>query len=169
MIVFADIKVDDVLKVLVKDDDDMEEEMYAVVNDCFLTTLTVRYYSPTSLLYKRACLYELEDEVNPILFESITEHYIEGSTPFLQKDEMFYLESEVDSQCSDSEVEDMSDDDELDDFVVPDEPMELPPDHREIDAQWDSWVPSTSGARNFKNVVNRLEQQARLLDSELRF
>lgn len=161
MINFSDIKVDDDIKVLVKDDEGVEEDYYARVTDCLPTTFMVQYYTPTSMVYKGACLYELEEEEYPILQESIMEHYIEDTSPLIVKGDMFYVEEEANSNCSDSEVEDLSDDDELDDFIVPDEPPVLPPDHREVDTHWNNWVPFTPGAKKFKDTIDNIEQRVR--------
>lgn len=160
MIIFSDIKIDDDVKVLVKDDEGVEEEYYAKIIDCLPTTFMVQYYTPTSMIYKGACLYELEEEEYPILQESILEHYIEDTSPLIIKDDMFYLEEEANSEL-DSEIEDLSDDEELDDFIVPDEPPVLPPDHRQVDEQWNSWVPFTPGARKFKETIDNIEQRIR--------
>ena len=171
MITLEDIKPNDIIKVLVKDDD-MEEELYAVVTDVFTTCLSARYYISTSLMYRGTNLYRLEEEENPLEPCSITEHYIEGTTPFESKEDMVYLPEEIDEEIETSDVEDMSEDEyEEDDFVVDDDETmgELPPDHREIDNNWNAWVPPTPGARNFKAVVDRIETLARHQADELRF
>ena len=98
MIILKDIKPNDVIKVLVKDEDDMEEELYALVTDVFSTTLSARYYVPTSLMYRGTNLYSLEDEDNPLEPCSITEHYIEGTSPFETKEEMVYIPEEIDEE-----------------------------------------------------------------------
>ena len=161
MIIFSDIKIDDDLKVLVKDDEGVEEECYAKVIDCLPTTFMVQYYTPTSMIYKGACLYELEEEEYPILQESIMEHYIEDTSPLIQKDDMFYIEEEINDNWTDSDIEDMSDDEDIDNFIVPDEPCELPPDHIEVDREWNNWVPFTPGAKKFKTVIDSIEQRVR--------
>ncbi len=174
MIIFEDIQVGDVVKIQTIYDE-IEEEMYAQVTDTFITTLEVKYYTPTSKLYKGACLYTLDSETEGVLQESLTEHYIKDTSPFESKGDMVYIPEEVMSDCSDSDVEDMSEsesEDEEDDFVVSDDAVErweAPPDSQAIDAHWNSWVPPTPGARNFKNVVDRIEQYARLQQDELQF
>lgn len=172
MIILKDIKPNDVIKVLVKDEDDMEEELYALVTDVFSTTLSARYYVPTSLMYRGTNLYSLEDEDNPLEPCSITEHYIEGTSPFETKEEMVYIPEEIDEEIETSDVEDMSEDEyEEDDFVVDDDETagELPPDHAEVDRNWNEWVPPTQGARNFKDVIDRIEARAKHQADELRF
>ena len=171
MIVFDDISIGDVVKVKTICED-IEEDMYAKVFDTFSTTLLVRYYSPTSKVYKGACLYELEEKDEPIYMESLSEHYIEESTPFLEKEGMSYLEEEMLSDCSDSEIEDMSDeeDDDDDGFVVPDgtEHWTAPGDYETVNTAWKNWEPPTAGGRNFKRVVDTIEMYARQQEDELK-
>lgn len=158
MIIFDDIQVGDILKVNLKHED-IEEETYAEVVECLITTLIVKYYTVTSLLYKGTELYELEEDEHPISVECICEHYMDQETPFLKKENYFFLQEEYDSQCSDSEIEDMSDSEsEDDDFIVPDEPCELPPDHRDIDRDWNEWTPQSPGARRFKETIDRIQK-----------
>ena len=161
MITLGEIKPSDTVKVLLCDDD-IEEETYAKVVDVYDTCMSVRYYVATSKLYKSACLYELEDAENPVEVESITEHYPDGTSPFKFLEYTAYLEEEIDPD-EDSEIEDMSEDDEddLDGFIVPDGPLELPPDHTEIDRTWNQWNPTTPGARRFKALIDTVEHMAR--------
>ena len=173
MIIFRDIRVGDIVKIQVVYDE-IEEDLYARVDDVRATTLDVKYYVATSKIYRGACLYGLDSEVESVLQESLTEHYINGTSPFESKEEMVYIPEEVMSEYSDSEVEDMSESesDDEDGFVVPDdasEAWEPPLGSQAIDDQWDSWAPPTAGARNFKSVVDRIEQCARLQVDELRF
>lgn len=172
MIIFDEIQVDDVVRIKTVYDE-IEEELYAKVVERLDTTLLVNYYLPTSKVYKGATLYRLDSDEDGVLRESLTEHYIKDTTPFECKGDMVYIPEEIMSECSDSEVEDMSDseEEEEDDFVVPDgtEPWVPPSDSAQVDASWNSWVPPTPGARNFKDVVDRIEQLARIQEDELRF
>ena len=171
MIIFDEIEVGDVVKIRTVYDE-IEEEMFALVVDRLVTTLVVRYYIPTSKLYKGATLYRLEDTEDGVLQESLTEHYIKDTSPFEEKEDMVYLPDETNTDESDSEIEDMSDSDsEEDEFVVPDgtEQWVPPPDSEEVDRSWNNWVPPTPGARNFKAVVDRIEQLARYQEDDLRF
>ena len=162
MITLGDIKPGDTVKVLLCDDD-IEEETFAKVVDVFETCMTVRYYMATSKIYKGACLYELASEEEPVEVESLTEHYPDGDTPFGFLENTAYLVDEIDSD-EDSEVEDMSEDeeDDLEGFVVPDGPLELPPDHAEIDREWNQWNPGTEGAKRFKALVDTIDHMAKL-------
>ena len=171
MIIFDEIQVDDVVKIRTIYDE-IEEELYAKVVERLDTTLTVKYYIPTSKVYKGATLHALDIDEDGILRESLTEHYIKDTTPFEYKGDMVYIPEETMSDCSDSEVEDMFDsEEEEDDFIVPDgtEPWVPPADSAQVDASWNSWEPQTSGARKFKAVVDHIEQLARLQEDELRF
>jgi hypothetical protein len=171
MIIFDEIQVDDVVKIKTIYDE-IEEELYAKVVERLDTTLIVKYYIPTSKVYKGATLYALDSDEDGVLQESLTEHYIKDTTPFEDKGDMVYIPEEIMSDCSDSEVEDMSEsEEEEDDFVVPDgtEPWVPPPDSAQVDASWNSWEPPTPGARNFKAVVDRIEQLARIQEDELQF
>ena len=171
MIIFNEIEDGDIVKIKTIYDE-IEEEMFALVVERLVTTLVVKYYIPTSKLYKGATLYKLDEDSDVILQESLTEHYIKDSYPFEEKEGMVYLPDETMSDASDSEIEDMSEsEEEEDDFVVPDGTEEWvpPPDHREVDVAWNNWVPPTPGARNFKAVIDRIEQIARLQEDELRF
>ena len=171
MIIFNEIEKDDIVKIQTIYEE-IEEEMFAKVVERLETTLIVKYYIPTSKLYKGATLYTLDDDEDGVLRESLTEHYIKDTSPFEEKEGMVYIPEEVLSEASDSEIEDMSDsEDEEDDFVVPDgtEPWVAPADSAEVDRSWNEWVPPTPGARNFKAVVDRIEQLARLQEDELQF
>lgn len=171
MIIFNEIKEGDIVKIRTIYDE-IEEEMFAKVIEPLETTLNVKYYIPTSKIYKGATLYRLDDDEDGILQESLTEHYIKDTSPFEEKGDMVYIPEEIVSDTSDSEIEDMSEsEDEEDDFVVPDgaEPWAPPPDAAEVDQSWNNWVPPTPGARNFKAVVDRIEQFARYQEDELRF
>jgi hypothetical protein len=177
MIVPAEIKPLDVIRVRAKDDEDLEDDYYALVVDNFNDVLSVRYYSDTSKIYKGAPLYILEDEEQPIPVESIEEHYINNTSPFIVRGEYYVMEDEIMSDCSNSEIEDLSDNDvedgEMDDFIVEDDVVDgdvvPPPDSTLIDEQWDKWVPRTSGQSRFKNLVDNLEQKARILADNNQF
>jgi len=172
MIIPSEIKPNETVKILCNYED-VEEELYALVVDVFTTTLEVRYFLPTSKFYKGAPIYQLSDDTDPVAFESLVEHYIEESPLTLVRDNMYYDSSEETN--SESSIEDMSDSDceSEDSFVVPDDEVDgevnLPPDHREVDREWEAWRPSTVGAKKFKDTVDRLEAFARHHADELRF
>ena len=74
MIVPSEIIEDDIVKLLVNEED-VEDEMYAVVGMNTGLVLGVRYLNPTELIYKSACVYQLEDgDMNPAPYESVMEH-----------------------------------------------------------------------------------------------
>lgn len=178
MIQFSEIRPNDVIKVRAKDEHDLEDDYYALVTDNFGDILSVRYYCDTSKIYKGAPLYILQDEEDPVKNESITEHYINNTSPFLTKDEFYYMEDEIMSECN-SEIEDLSDSEsecgsEMDDFIVDDddvdgEDMGPPPDAESIDREWGAWQPTLPGQSMFKKVVDRLEERARVIADNNRF
>lgn len=59
MIKISEIHPGELIKVLVNLEDDIEDEMYATVNEVHDEYLVVSYYSETSLLYKGARKVEL--------------------------------------------------------------------------------------------------------------
>ena len=170
MIQVSDIRPNDVVKILVNSDD-IEEETFAKVVDCFVSTMNVRYFEPMNIVYKGACAYRIEDDDQAVGEESLVEHYVGGTSPFLEKNGYFFLEDDVNFECSDSEIEDLSDDESLEDFVVPDsvDGWEPPANHREIDREWDQWNPPTPGARRFKEMVDRIEEIAKVRMDEMLF
>src|SRR5210317_969168 len=80
MIVPSEINENDIVKLLVNEDD-VEDEMFGLVGMNTGLTLGVRYLNPTELIYKSACVYQLEDgDMNPAPYESVMEHYPTGTT-----------------------------------------------------------------------------------------
>jgi len=162
MIILADVKAGDTVKVLLCDDG-IEEDTYAKVVDVFPTCMSVRYYTATSKVYKGACLYELDEDENPVEVESLMEHYPDGETPLsMLNDTLAYIEDEV-YPDEDSEIHDLSDEDEddLEDFVAADGLLELPEDHEEVDRNWNQWEPPTTGGRRFKALIDAMDRMAR--------
>ena len=179
MIVPSEIIQDDIVKVLVNEDD-LEDEMLAVVGMNTGLTLGVKYLNPTELIYKSACVYELEDgDLNPAPYESLMEHYPSGTT-FEDLDMkslgngMFAYLSEIDIEDSDSEIyNDNETDSEMDDFIVPDTEIDgeiiPPPNHASIDREWNEWTPTSPGAKSFKETVDAIETMARINADNLSF
>ena len=179
MIVPSEIIENDIVKLLVNEDD-MEDEMFAVVGMNTGLVLGVRYLNPTELIYKSACVYELEDgDMNPAPYESVMEHYPSGTTfedlEFkLIKDHMYAHLEDIDIEDSDSEIYDEDESDsEMDDFIVPDDVIDgqvIPPsDYKSIDKEWNAWKPSTPGARSFKDTVDAIEALAKVHADNLSF
>ena len=170
MIVRDDIRKNDTVKVLAKEDD-VEEEMFARVGMNTGNCLGVYYLSPTTKVYKNATVYSVEEELQPVQFEALMEHYPDGGTfadahfrRVGSSPELWASLDEIDEGCESdiwSEEEDSDSDD--DSIIVPDEDVpeseraERPPDAREIDRAWREWTPSTSGGRSFKETVDRIE------------
>tara|TARA_B110000285_G_scaffold225824_1_gene284615 strand:+ start:6601 stop:7158 length:558 start_codon:yes stop_codon:yes gene_type:complete len=171
---FSDIKPTEVVKVLVESDG-VEEDMFAKVlkneNDC----LSVTYLSPTSKIYKGACVYQFDAFASRVEFQSLMEHHAGVNTiedigwRRVGDGNAWVDELEVDDSVTVSDVEDMSDDEEsdlsssMDDFIAPDDPNDLtpPPDHVEVDRLWNDWSPPSSGGRRFKGTVDRIEESVR--------
>ena len=179
MIVPSDIIQDDIVKLLVNEDD-MEDEMLAVVGMNTGLTLGVKYLNPTELIYKSACVYQLEDgDLNPAPYESLMEHHPSGTTfKDLEMKSlgngMFAYLSEIDIEDSDSEIyDDDESDSEMDGFIVPDNEIDgeviPPPNQASIDKDWNEWTPSSPGARSFKERVDAIEAMAKLQADNLSF
>ena len=179
MIVPSDIIQDDIVKLLVNEDD-MEDEMLDVVGMNTGLTLGVKYLNPTELIYKSACVYQLEDgDLNPAPYESLMEHHPSGTTfKDLEMKSlgngMFAYLSEIDIEESDSEIyDDDGSDSEMDGFIVPDNEIDgkviPPPNQASIDKDWNEWTPSSPGARSFKERVDAIEAVAKLQADNLSF
>lgn len=175
MIVPSQINEDDIVKLLVNEDG-MEDEMYGIVGMNTGNTLGLRYLNPTELVYKGACVYELESEtLSPAPYESVTEHYPSGTTfADLEMKSLgmnrFAMYSEIDIEDSDSDLYDEGGDDQsdLEGFVVSDseivgQDIVLPPGHQAIDKEWNEWEPTSSGGKSFKETINMIETRVRRL------
>ena len=172
MIIFNEIKPNDIVKVLTNlEDEDIDVELYAVVKDNRGDFLEINYFSETSLLYKNARIYELEEEENYVQEANLTEHY-ENELLVEVKEGHWVLPGEIDEEYS-SSIEDESEDDgsDLNDFIVCDSEVDgeinKPPGWQEIDQDWKNWEPSGPGMKRFKDVVDRLEQRAKYEADEL--
>ena len=171
MIVPSEIIQDDIVKLLVNEDE-LEDEMFAVVGMNTGQTLGVRYLNPTELIYKSACVYKLdEDELSPAPYESVMEHYPSGiSFSDLEMkslgDGMYACLAEIDIEDSDSDIYDEGTDSEMEDFIVSDSEVEgqvIPPaNHASIDKEWNEWKPTSPGARSFKEKVDAIETMAKM-------
>lgn len=171
MIVPSEIVQDDIVKLLVNEDN-LEDEMFAVVGMNTGLTLGVKYLNPTELIYKSACVYKLdEDELSPAPYESVMEHYPSETTfsdlemKSLGQGMYAYLE-EIDIEDSDSDIYDEVTDSEMEDFIVSDSEVEgqvIPPaNHASIDKEWNEWKPTSPGARSFKERVDAIETMAKM-------
>lgn len=175
MIVFSEIRPGDLIKVLVVVDD-VEDELYANVEENREDYLIVKYYSESSLVYKNASVYLLEDEESLLREDSLLEHHEFGGSLFSHvKDNMYVLLEEVDMQDDNSEIYDESEDEgsDLESFIVSDTDidgdMSLPPDHALIDRAWNEWEPSSPGSRRYKEMVERIEERAKFQMDEINF
>ena len=175
MIVPSDINQDDIVKVRVNEDG-VEDEMYGVVEMNTGSTLGLKYLNPTELVYKSACVYQLdEEELSPAPYESVMEHFLSGTT--FEDLEMkslgmnrFAFYSEIDIEDSDSDIYDEGQESgsDLEGFVVSDseivgQDIPLPPGHEAIDKEWNQWEPTTSGGKSFKEAIDAIETRVRRL------
>lgn len=174
MIVISEIHSGDLIKILVNIDD-IEDELYAIVQENRGDYLIVKYYSETSLTYKDANVYSLDEDTNILRVESILEHHVGGDTLFIHiKDEMYVISDEVNIDA-DSAIYDESDSDgtDLSGFIASDSELEgkieLPPGYEAIDALWNDWKPPSPGSAKFKEMVDRIEQRARFQMDEHNF
>ena len=179
MIVPSEIIENDIVKLLVNEDS-VEDDFLAVVGMNTGLVLGVRYLNPTELIYKSACVYQLEDgDMNPAPYESVMEHYPSGTTfedlEFkMIKDGLYANLNEIDIEDSDSEIYDEDESDsEMDDFIVPDDEIDgkiIPPsDYKTIDKEGNAWEPKSPGARSFKETVNAIEAMAKAHADNLSF
>ena len=173
MILWNEISECDTIKVLVKDDGDVEEEYLADVKSKQDNKLIVNYLVETNMYYKDAPIFKFEEETNEVELESISEHFSAclAEIGYTEIDENKWVKDEdVDSECSDSDIHDYSSE-ENNNFIAPEDPSEweLPPDHESLDNGWRNWVPSSEGERHFKNMVDRLETMAKIHKDNLDF
>jgi hypothetical protein len=166
---FSEIQPGDLIKVLVNTDD-VEDEMYAIVEEHGKDYLVVKYFTETSMIFKGAYIYILDDETNLLREESVCEHFPDGETLFScisHEDKMYTLTNDQDSDLDSVICNDSSSDGEYDSFIVSDTDVEgrieLPPDHDSIDKAWREWQPSSPGSSRFKEVVNRIEERAKIM------
>ncbi|AUT19109.1 hypothetical protein DSLPV1_138 [Dishui lake phycodnavirus 1] len=170
---FDEIHENEIVKVFCKEDD-VEEDLYAVVTMNTGRVLGVRYLTATDKIYKSATCYQLEEETQGVSPESLLEHYPETTLEDLDykmvDHDLYVRIMDIDVEDDNSEIWE-DDDDESDlSFVVSDdmdEAGDLPPDHEVIDREWNSWQPSTFGSRSFKDTVDMIEARERARLSSL--
>ena len=180
---YSDFKKFEMIKVLIHDEEeDIDEEQWAKVMDVSDTCLYVTYFCDGDKTYKGASVYSFEPKINTVNIESILEHH-EGVIDVKDlgvlniERNMYVFEDEIDQDDSDSEIEDQ--DDELEDeyecdgFVVDDNTIdgkvELPPDHVEVDQDWNKWKPRSNGEKRFKEMVDNIDAMARMHMDNLNF
>lgn len=177
MILPSEIEKGDIVKAMVKDDQDVEEEACGVVEMNTGNVLGVRFLSATERVYKSACVYLLDEEMTATPYESLFEHYPGGTLEDLEikelGDDQYVFYAEVDIEDDDSEIWEDEEDSDLEDFIVSDSEVDgvvcPPPGHEVIDKQWDEWKPRTPGGRSFKDTVDMIEMYARQQADNLNF
>ena len=176
MIKIPEIQPGELIKVLVNLEDDIEDEMYASVKEVHDDYLVVSYYSETSLTYKGARLYELENNEELVQEINLSEHHqtVSDDYFFNVKDHLYAMIDEIDSD-EDSNIIDESDDDgsDLNDFIVPDNQIDgvvIPPsNHNVIDKEWKEWNPRSPGSLRYKQMVDSIESFAKIQADENNF
>jgi len=176
MIDFNEIFRGEIVRVLLEDDDEISEETYARVIHNNKSNLYVNYLTNTNMFYKDAVIYKFEDEQNTLeTFESICEHYPEtfklDEIGFEEiEDGLFVRESDIDSECSDSDIHDYSSEDN-NSFIAPEDTdqWELPPDHALVDSDWNKWVPKSEGEHLYKNMVDKIDNIAKVCKDNAEF
>lgn len=139
-----------------------EENICKVVSNEGGRYLTVSYLSPSEKNYKGTKVYSFEKEVEYLDLDKITKRYssMEELGFVKLQDNMFVEKEDIDEESS-SEIETDSEeyDYDSDGFIVPDDQdvMQKPPDHKEVDREWNNWRPMTPGAKRFKEHVDRIE------------
>lgn len=168
MIVGGEISPGDVVKILAIEDD-VEETFFGVVGMNTGNVLGVHYLTATDKVYKSATVYYLEEDVQGVCYESLLEHYPETTLADLDfkeiEDRLFVDLSEIDPMDDKSDVwtpDDSGDDTSLSGFIVSDHDSDgpqVPANADDIDREWNSWEPRSSGARSFKDTVDYLAQK----------
>ena len=154
-------------------DEGIEEHFYAKVIGVDTDKIYVSYLTPTSKVFKGACVYSFESKVEIVEAESISQHYNgvadvgEIGIRKLDDSNHFVIESEIDDDGYESDIEDMSDsesDESENSFIAEEDPdqWELPDDYKEVDDKWNEWSPSTLGGKQFKKTVDKLEMYAKI-------
>jgi len=174
MINISEIQPGELIKVLVNLEDDIEDEIYAKVKETNTDYVVVSYYSETSMTYKGARLYELEERDELVQEENLSEHH--QSTDYFKnvKDNLYYMIDEIDSE-EESDIIDESDDSgsDLEDFIVSDSEVDgvvIPPSNsRIIDKEWKEWEPRSPGSLRYKQMVDNIESIARIQAEKLNF
>lgn len=179
MIRLQDIKENEILKVLLNLDD-VEEEHFARVVSTSESFIYVKYLLVTEKHYGGAAVYEEDTSTEVVEIESVTEHY-EGSKGYsditgLRKIPRtpYYIMSEEGDIFSDDESEwetaTSEDEYQADDFCTDDEEQPSPPaDHEDLDRAWNSWNPTSAGAKRFKERVDLIEQHVRCTRDNQKF
>ena len=178
-IIPGDILCGEIIKVLTLGDNEEEEESWAKVVENNGSYLFVTYLIELAKTYKSARVHSLEPRVQRVDYECVTEHHdgvfnLEDIDLVRIGTNMYVFSDDIDSEDegSDSDIysdsDDESDDeyDTADGFVVPDTevdgPVLPPPDAEQIDREWREWVPRTTGERRFREMVDRIELNARI-------
>jgi len=168
MIVGQEISTGEIVKILAVEDD-VEEIFLGRVSMNTGNVLGVNYLTATDKIYKSATVYAVEEEVQPVRYESLMEHYPESTFEDLnwkrvgEGDQWVDLETvNLVDDCSDVWTpEDSEDDTSLSGFIASDSDRTLtpPPNAAEIEDAWSEWEPRSPGGRSFKDTVDYLAKK----------
>lgn len=173
MIVLEEIRKNEVIKVLLLNEEDIEEEVYAVVEDNRGDHLEIKYLEETERIYKDALIYSVSEDIEVIRPESVLEHYPEvynfENIDELKKvgDNMYVFIDEIDIEDDDSVINTIEDDSSYteDSFLVADDvidgEIQRPPSANRIDEEWKEWEPRSPGAKRYKETIDIIEYYAK--------
>ena len=163
MIIPGDIKPHEVVQVFI---DDPRYDCLAKVLANEGAYLFVTYLEPTGKVFKGAKVFSFESKAERLDFDSILVHHTgicdvtELGIRVVGKN-MYVYEDDVDPE-SESEVESDEDSEESSsESADEDSEEDLSSRDPELDEQWNSWTPSSAGARRFKEAVDRIEMNTR--------
>jgi len=125
-------------------------------------------------VYKGARVYEIDENEELVQQENLCEHYPEGETVFKNIDNMLYcLEDEIQEDMESVLIDESDDESDLEGFIVPDDEIDgevIPPsDYKAIDEEWKDWQPLSPGSRRYKEVVDSIEEFAKMQADNLNF
>lgn len=163
----SEIHKGDLVRVLTSEDG-LEDLTWAVVGMNTGRVLGVHYLNETERTYKGAAVWELDEEMSPAEYATLSEHWPEGTLSdvhFHHIGENLYASlDEIDPNDDDSEVWSVgSSNTSLSGFITSDSSVGDEPDNaRAIDREWDSWRPlEGSGGRSFKDTIDAIEERIR--------
>ena len=173
MINFSEIQPGDLLKVLVNIDD-VDDETYAITSENMKDYLVVKYYLDTSKVYKGARVYDLDENEELVQVDNLCEYDPEGTSLFRDiGNSMYCISDEIDEDLDSDIIDESDEESDLEGFIVPDDEIDgqvIPPgSYREVDREWNDWEPTSPGSRKFKEVVNSIEEFAKMHADNLNF
>jgi hypothetical protein len=166
MIEFSEIQPGDLIQVLLNIED-VDDEIYALTKENMGDYLTVNYYLETSMVYKGARMYALDESEELVQPENLCEHYANNENVFVNvENNLYVIHDEIDEDETSTILDESDYESDLDDFIVPDDEIDgqvlPPPGHSTIDREWAEWEPRSPGSRRFKELVDSIEEYAKI-------